>query len=35
MVYGKKEGTYYYFHENGEVAVKGEYKGPSLKIVLG
>jgi len=26
IVYGKKEGTYYYFHENGEVAVKGEYK---------
>ena len=26
MVYGKKDGTYYYFHENGTVAVKGEYK---------
>ncbi len=23
--YGKKEGTYYYFHENGSVAVKGAY----------
>ena len=26
IVYGIKEGTYYYFHENGMVAVKGEYK---------
>jgi len=26
IVYGKKEGMYYYFHENGDVAVKGEYK---------
>lgn len=26
IVYGKKDGMYYYFHENGEVAVKGEYK---------
>ncbi|NJN26798.1 MAG: hypothetical protein HC819_12900 [Cyclobacteriaceae bacterium] len=26
IVYGQKEGTYYYFHENGTVAVKGEYK---------
>ena len=24
--YGKKEGTYYRFHENGSVAVKGEYE---------
>ncbi len=23
--YGEKEGNYYYFHENGKVAVKGEY----------
>lgn len=26
IVYGVKEGTYYYFHENGSVAVKGEYE---------
>jgi len=26
IVYGQREGTYYYFHENGSVAVKGEYK---------
>ncbi len=26
IVFGKKDGTYYYFHENGTVAVKGEYK---------
>jgi len=26
IVYGIKEGTYYYFHENGTVAIKGEYK---------
>jgi antitoxin component YwqK of YwqJK toxin-antitoxin module len=26
IVYGKKNGIYYYFHENGDVAVKGEYK---------
>ena len=26
IVYGKKEGMYYYFHENGTVAVRGEYK---------
>lgn len=25
--YGKMEGNYYYFHENGELAVKGEFKG--------
>lgn len=24
--YGEKEGYYYYFHSNGKVAVKGEYK---------
>lgn len=24
--YGEKEGNYYYFHSNGKVAVKGEYK---------
>ncbi|MFW5759699.1 MAG: toxin-antitoxin system YwqK family antitoxin [Cyclobacteriaceae bacterium] len=24
--YGKKEGNYYYFHENGMVAVQGEYR---------
>ncbi len=24
--YGEKEGNYYYFHENGQVAVSGEYK---------
>ncbi|MCC5931744.1 MAG: hypothetical protein JJU28_21035 [Cyclobacteriaceae bacterium] len=24
--YGRMEGTYFYFHENGEVAVKGEYR---------
>ena len=24
--YGEKEGNYYYFHKNGKVAVKGEYK---------
>jgi antitoxin component YwqK of YwqJK toxin-antitoxin module len=27
--YGKMEGTYFYFHENGEVAVKGEYRNNS------
>lgn len=26
IVYGQKEGTYYYFHENGTVAIKGEYE---------
>ena len=26
IVYGVKHGTYYYFHENGSVAVKGQYK---------
>lgn len=26
IVYGKKNGTYYYFHENGTIAIKGEYK---------
>lgn len=26
IVYGKKNGTYYYYHENGTVAIKGEYK---------
>ena len=26
IVYGVKEGFYYYYHENGAVAVKGEYK---------
>jgi len=26
IVYGEKEGTYYYFHENGSVAVKGDYE---------
>jgi antitoxin component YwqK of YwqJK toxin-antitoxin module len=26
FVYGKKNGTYYYFHENGTIAIKGEYK---------
>ncbi len=26
IVYGEKEGTYYYFHENGSVAVKGNYE---------
>lgn len=26
IVYGQKEGIYYYFHENGSVAVRGEYK---------
>lgn len=26
IVYGQLEGTYYYFHENGMVAVQGEYK---------
>lgn len=25
VVYGEIEGDYYYFHENGEVAVKGQY----------
>ncbi|MGB3184206.1 MAG: hypothetical protein WBB45_22620 [Cyclobacteriaceae bacterium] len=24
--YGEKEGNYYYFHDNGQVAVQGEYK---------
>ncbi len=27
--YGKKDGTYFYFHENGEVAIRGEYKNNS------
>ena len=26
MVYGQKEGDYYFFHENGDIAIKGEYK---------
>lgn len=26
VVYGKKEGTYYYFFENGNIAVKGRYE---------
>lgn len=26
IVYGKKQGIYYYFHENGTVAIRGEYK---------
>ncbi len=26
IVYGKKEGIYYHFHENGTVAIRGEYK---------
>lgn len=26
IVYGKKNGTYYYYHENGTVAIKGEYE---------
>ncbi|MCG8307385.1 MAG: hypothetical protein MI975_08330 [Cytophagales bacterium] len=26
ILYGKKDGTYYYFHENGTVAVRGMYK---------
>lgn len=26
IVYGKRDGTYYYFHENGTIAVKGVYK---------
>lgn len=26
IVYGVRDGTYYYFHENGSVAVKGQYK---------
>lgn len=26
VVYGQKEGTYYYFHENGSIAVRGEFK---------
>lgn len=26
IVYGEKEGTYLYFHENGQVAVQGEYR---------
>jgi hypothetical protein len=26
IVYGKKQGTYYYYHENGTVAIKGEYE---------
>ena len=26
IVYGKKQGMYYYFHENGTVAVKGAYE---------
>jgi antitoxin component YwqK of YwqJK toxin-antitoxin module len=24
--YGEKEGNYFYFHDNGQVAVQGEYK---------
>ena len=26
VVYGEKEGDYYFFHENGEIAVTGQYK---------
>jgi len=26
VIYGEKEGDYYYFHENGEIAVKGQFK---------
>ncbi len=26
VVYGEKQGDYFYFHENGEIAVKGQYK---------
>ncbi len=26
IVYGEKEGTYLYFHKNGQVAVQGEYR---------
>ena len=26
VVYGEVEGDYYFFHENGEIAVKGQYK---------
>lgn len=26
VVYGEKEGDYYYFYENGEIAVKGQFK---------
>ncbi len=26
LVYGEKQGDYYYFHENGMIALKGEYK---------
>jgi len=26
ILYGKKDGMYYYFHENGTVAIRGEYK---------
>lgn len=26
ILYGKKDGVYYYFHENGEVAIRGVYK---------
>lgn len=26
IVYGEKEGTYLYFHENGQVAVQGEFR---------
>jgi len=26
ILYGKRDGMYYYFHENGTVAIRGEYK---------
>ena len=26
ILYGKRDGMYYYFHENGSVAIRGEYK---------
>lgn len=26
IVYGIKEGTYYYFHENGTIAIRGQYE---------
>jgi antitoxin component YwqK of YwqJK toxin-antitoxin module len=26
VIYGERQGDYYYFHENGEIAVKGQYK---------
>ncbi len=31
IVYGKKNGMYYYFHENGTIAIKGEYD-ENLKV---